>query len=208
MQLAFLCAEGCMMGRFDPSMLTDQQMLELFFIPEDENDARSELKGEADDGCTWEGVNCENEANITRIQWCSWNVTLTGSIDFRRIPRHTEFLNLYEQALTGTVDATGFPESLTVFALQECAFSGTIDLGHLPQGMQVFGVYNNRITAVQNVCNLPFSLEQLFVEEPSIESKTIHVGALPANGLQPKFIGCGFTDFSCERDEDRTRIDI
>ena len=208
MRLTFLCADFSMMGRFDPSMLTEQQMLELFFTPKDVNEARADLRGDADDGCTWTGIYCNNHENITRIEWCSWDVRLIGSIDFQRIPPHTEFINLYNQALTGTMDATGFPDSLIEICLQECAFSGAIDLGHLPQGMRVFEVYDNCFTAVQNVRNLPLSLEHLYVEEPNVESEIIHVGALPANDLQANFVGCGFTDLYCERDEDRTRIHI
>ena len=214
MQLTFLCADFSMLGRFDPSMLTEQQMLELFFTPQDENEARADLRGDADDGCTWMGITCTYEyeettkKSITGIDWCPWEVHLVGSIDFRRIPPHTEFISLNEQALSGTMDATGFPESLTQICLQKCAFSGTIDLGHLPEEMQVFEVYDNCFTAVQNVCDLPYTLESLVIEEPSIESKTIHVGELPANDLQPSFIGCGFIDFSCESDEDRNRIEI
>ena len=207
MHLTFLCADTSIIGKVDPSMLTDQQMLELFFTPSDEREARSELKGDADDGCTWAGVTCENEEHIKRIRWCSWEVRLVGSIDLRRVPPHTESILLYKEALSGTMDVTGLPSSLIQISLQECAFSGTLDLGHLPQGIRSFGVHANCITAVQNVCNLPLSLEHLIVEELQIEAKSIYVGALPANDLRPNFAACGFTDLQCEREEDRARID-
>ena len=163
-----LCSDISHLGRFDAHMLTEQQMLELFFTPINEEDARADLRGDADDGCTWTGVTCTDSGSITKIEWCSWDVHLKGSIDFQRMPPHAKFINFYDVELTGEIDTTGLPDSLEEICLQDCAFSGTIDLGSLPRGMTAFEVYNNNVTVIQNVRNLPEKLMHLIIHEEHI----------------------------------------
>ena len=204
---SYLCADSASVGRFDPSVLTQQQIFELFFTPADEEEFRHRISW-TPDGCTWTGVQCTKEGIVGKIEWTSWHVQLQGSIDIRRMPRNTQFINFFNQALTGEIDATNLPESLHTLCLQECAFSGTIDLGHLPRGMVVLEMYDNRVTGVQNICNLPAGLEYLIIREFHIREKSVDVGALPASDLRVNLIGCGFTAFACERPEDKHRVKI
>ena len=208
MQLTILCADTVMMGRFDASMVPEQQMLELFFTPNDQEDARTELGGDADDGCTWNGVLCSATGAIEKIEWFPWEANLSGSIDFQRMPTKLKHFTVYNQALTGEIDATSLPESLTDLCLAICAFSGTIDLGHLPRGMVAFETFDNQVTSIQNVRNLPIGLERLNIRELHATEKTISIGALPDSELAPDFSGCGFQKVDCENPDDVPRVNI
>ena len=97
MQIAFISADVSMIGRFDASMVPEQQILDLFFTPNDPKTARRYLGGDADDGCTWNGVHCSTAGEIKEIQ-LSWDFELSGSIDFRRMPTHLELIHFCEIA--------------------------------------------------------------------------------------------------------------
>ena len=195
-------------GRCDSSMLTQQQMVELFFTPDDPDKSRKDLKGDPDDACTWEGIECTASGNIHRIEWCSWALQLKGSIDFKMFPLHVDFINLYDQGLYGEVDTIALPDSLEELCLQNCLFTGTLDLGSLPPRMRCFEVLNNEITAMCNVQNIPETVQWLTVREKHIVAKTIYVGALPESKLELKFIDCGFTEVVCARESDVDRVQI
>ena len=166
-------------GRIDTSSLTDQQMMEMFFVPDNLEDAREALLGDEDDACTWSKVTCDGSDHITEIDWHSIYFTLQGSIDFPMMPRHLEYFNLYDQKLVGAVDTTNLPEALQYFCIEECFFTGTLDLGNLPHKLDNFIVMDNKITGLVNFCNLPSSLVMLFIKEPIESSKQIRIGKLP-----------------------------
>ena len=120
-------ADFILAGRFDSSMLTQQHMVTLFFTPDDPEKSREDLKGDPDDACTWEGIECTEDGDIYRILWESGDVDLMGSIDFKMVPLTVEFINLYDQGLYGEIDTTAFPDSFQELFLQQCLFTGTID---------------------------------------------------------------------------------
>ena len=195
-------------GRCDTSMLTQQQMVELLFTPYDPNKSREDLKGDPDDACTWEGVECTEAGDISDIEWHSWVIQLKGSIDFKMFPMTVKFIKVYFQDLYGEIDTTAFPESLEYLCLAKCFFTGTIDLGSLPPRMQFFQVSNNKITEVRNVQNFPDTMQCLMISEKHIVAKTIHVGALPENNLKLNFRDCGFSEVICARESDVGRVQI
>ena len=203
-----LTIDATLAGRCDPSMLTQQQMVELFFTPEDPKEAREHLKGDPDDACTWEGIDCTEDGDIREILWRGWRFPLEGSIDFRMFPMAVKFVNIYEQGLRGDIDTTAFPESLEHLCLDKCFFTGTIDLGSLPPQMRTFEVFYNEITAVCNVQNIPKTVTSLRIREANIVAKTIHVGALPESDLKLSFLECGFTKVVCARESDLERVYI
>ena len=203
-----LSADFSLTGRCDPSMLTQQQMVELFFTPDFPQKSREDLKGDPDDACTWEGVECTDAGDIHRIQWQSWDVDLMGSIDFKMVPLTVEFINFYDQGLHGEIDTTAFPDSFRALFLQQCLFTGTIDLSRLPPRMCSFKVMNNKITGVCNVQNIPETVRWLKIQEKNIVDKTIRIGALPESTLKLDFLTCGFTKVLCDRESDAKRVQI
>ena len=127
--LTFALADTSTMGRVDASMLTQQQMMELFFTPSDYNTAREQLRGAEDDACSWTRVNCDDGKNITWIIWLVEGIVLAGSIDFSMPPLSLESLSIYRQKLIGEIDMCALPQKMEYFGVQECGFTGTLDLG-------------------------------------------------------------------------------
>ena len=197
------------LGRMDQSALTDQQMMEMFFVPENPEDAREALCGDEDDACTWNGVTCDESDQITEIQWHSMYIEpVQGSIDFPMMPRHLTWLNLYDHKLIGAVDTANLPEALEFFRIEECLFTGTLDLGSLPRNLGDFVAMGNTITGLVNFCNLPPGLSRLYIEEPIESSAKIRIGKLPKS-LNEIFLQVKCTDmlyFEAESDRDRVEM--
>ena len=203
-----LCIDAVGTGRMHPFMLSDQQMMELFFTPDKPEIARARLGGDADDACTWTNVQCE-EGRVTDISWNnkgSKGVLLAGSIDMARLPRSLELFTLYQQPLQGEAHTTNLPETLYVFSICFCRISGTLDLGNLPAPMVNFTVRGNAISAIVNVCGLPEKLELCQVQHERIANKVLRVGKLPQNDLQIRLQGCGITDVLFEDSADAMRV--
>ena len=191
------------LGRFDPAMLSDHNLMELFFTPENFDAAREVLGGDPDDCCTWAEVTCSPEGQITKINWCSYNVgKFAGSFDFLKFPKHMVNFNLYDEPFVGEVDFTALPETLLDVGLQRCAFSGTVDLGALPPDLRNIWIMGNQITALKNVCNLPPRLGCIIFQEENIQHESIRIGKLPQNGTVLRLQNCGFTDIQYEDPED------
>ena len=123
-------------GRVNPSTLSDQQLMELFFTPKDYESTRRELEGDEDNACTWRGVRCTGSNEVTLIDWHRSDLEIEGSIDFRMLRPLLLRLNLYCQPLTGEVDMSALPTELVTLCIQSCHLTGTLDLGNLPKTLQ------------------------------------------------------------------------
>ena len=189
------------LSRIDPSTLTDQQMIELFFSPDDFEASRVAFRGDEDDACSWNSVKCDEFGYIVEFHWL--NITLDGSINFKMIPRHLIWLNIGFQSLIGEVETTNLPQNMIFFCIQKCFFTGTVDLGALPRSLTDFYAMENKISGLVNVCNLPSTLRDLQIIE-NIEG-TVNVQKLPETLSQVTFdIGSAVVlNFEDESDRDR-----
>ena len=178
------CADTPSIGRFEPSMVTDHQMMELFFTPDSHADAREALGGDEDDACSWNGVRCDIPNTITFIEWLPADLILCGSLDFHRFPSHLTVLNLYEQRIYGEVDLRGIPRTMERIWLNRCLFTGTLDLGSLPTGLKELEFLGNKITAIRNFRNLPESIERIDVREAAVKQETLNIGKFPHTDLE------------------------
>ena len=204
-----LAADIGHLGRFDPSMLDDHAIMELFFIPDNIDAARDALGGDPDDACTWKQVKCSPDGNIIKIDWCSYNIgKIAGSFDFTKYPPHIVSLNLYDEQFVGEVNTAALPATMQDITLQACRFTGTLDVGALPPSLESFVVCENRITALVNVCNLPDSLRCFAVQEVYIEGKSIRIGRLPDSKLELRLEKCRFASIECENPDDVTRVKL
>ena len=203
-----LTIDSTLAGRVDSSMLTQQQMVELFFTPDDPLEARENLKGDPDNACTWEGIECTESGNIHRIEWCSWAFQMKGSIDFKMVPLAVSCINFFDQGLYGEIDTTAFPDSFQELSLGNCLFTGTIDLSRLPPRMRSVRVISNKITGVCNVQNIPETMRLLQIQEKNNVEKTIHIGVLPESNLKIEILTRGFTEVIYERESDAKRVQI
>ena len=196
------------LGRMDATDLTDQQAIELFFVPSNINEFRAQLAGDHEDACTWTGVLCSSDLHIESISWLNTDVHLTGEINFHIIPPRLVLLRLYAQKLSGEMDTSDLPQKLEIFSARRCFFSGMIDLGSLPETLTQFVTESNLIVSIHNVHSLPKNLQVLQIRERNVTQSSIHVGALPETRLTVNLKGCGIQDVTVDREADRDRVEI
>ena len=192
-------------GRFDASMLTQQQLMELFFTP-DESDPQEYAEPRfLDDACSWKGVVCGAGGLVEEIEWVSYMLQIVGTIDFSKMPRSMVDINFFEVPLFGEVDTGALPDSLTSICLQDCKFTGSLNMSALPPKLVSFSVAGNRISAVGHISNLPDSLDELAINEVLVAHTDIHIGKLPDTDLVVFLYG-GFTKVTFEDQSDARRV--
>ena len=208
--LLIICADLSLdVGRIDPKMLDSQQVMELFFTPDDFALSQEGFGGSADDSCTWGGVFCDGDRNIVKIRWISWFQEHKGSVNFSFIPQTLADLHLSgHDEMRGEVGTSHLSPLLINFCLKECDFSGTLDMGSLPTFLETFVVQSNRITAVVNFVNLPSGLLQCDIGEQSVQEKEIYIGKLPATDLKIRLLGCHIQSVICESLKDAERVSL
>ena len=201
-----LCADLSIAGRVDLSMLTDQNLMELFFTPNDYDKARKQFGGDENDACSWKRTSCDGKGRLTEISWHSAFVKLRGSIDMTMLPPRLVTLNLYYQPLRGEVNTSALPETLRSICIDHSELVGTVDMGNLPRWLRGFTVHDNRITAVVNICNFPETLRHCRLEEDQIVEKTVRIGRLPDTEVYLNVYRCGFKVVEFENPEDERRV--
>ena len=205
--LFLLTIDSLPAGRIDPSMLTDHHLMELFFTPDDPEDARSRLSGDPDDACTWLEVACDDEGNVGEIDWPWRFVQLSGSINFQMLPRRLKLLNLSYQELVGEIDLQALPDTMEELYLRSCHFTGTLDFGNLPRGFMGLHVMKNKISALINLVNLPRDFDYFRIAEDNLQHTDLYVGALPeGTDYEINLISCGIDSVTYENPEDAKRV--
>ena len=205
--IALLGVDGNL-GRINHSMLTDQQMMELFITPDDHEEHLERLGGDEYDACTWSGIECKAEKQVTTIDWHSARIKIEGLIDFQALPPHLETLNLYEQNIHGEIETTALPPEMKCLCIQRTPLKGTLDMGSLPPNISEVTVTDNKVQAVINFVNLPQALRHCSITEKFLEPKSLHIGRLPANDLKFGLRKCGFNSVTFENAEDEKRVTL
>ena len=178
------------LGRINESFLSDQQMMELFYIPKWDDDPRSyfNFNGDDFDACTWTGVTCNSEKRVSSIEWRFSFIRLTGEINFNMVPPNLTNLQFLLQDLTGEIPASAFPQTMKAVNIQGCKFSGTLNLDSLPRSLESLTFLNNRFIVIANLRNLPENLAIVVIGEEQNTAGTLHVGKLQ-KGLSGVHLG-------------------
>ena len=142
------------LGRFNPSMLTDQARMEMLVASRKETTANQDyfLKFTTDDGdyldaCDWPCVACDDAQNVTSINW-KLQKWVDGPVTLDYLPENLEYMDiicrLFETAkASGTITTSLLPRVLQYLAVSGQNFFGTLDLSALPPAMTHFyGIYN------------------------------------------------------------------
>ena len=196
-------------GRFNTSMLSDHQLMELLVTPDDVAQARENLKGDEDDACSWKGITCNDENDcVTQISWHSSGLKVKGEMNFAMLPPKLTRLNLYHQPLRGSMDVSHLPEKLRILCVQSTGLTGSIDFGSLPRTLEQLFITDNKIESIQNIVNLPSVIQYFEVREPNVMPKSICVGRLDKEGFVIKLQKCGITKLRLEDEKDRRRVHL
>ena len=200
--LELLTSADTHIGRFDPAMLNDHQLMELFFTPDEADPGEYHQSGDRDDACSWKGVVCAEEKYVMNIDWLSAILAIMGTLDFAKMPRKVTVVNFSYQRLFGEVDTSTLPHSLKYVCLMGCNFSGRLELRTLPPNIESFIVEGNCFTSVGDIYDLPGSLHTLrMYREAAIKHRNIHVGKLRTQ-IYINLSGCGITNITYEDQKD------
>ena len=206
MMFTLLTSADTHIGRFDPAMLTDQQLMELFFTPDDRRSQNYGEFADPDDVCSWDGVTCTNDGTVQNISWSSVFCRIIGTIDFLKMPQHMIELTFFDAELSGEINTSSLPQSLFRFCVRGCNFHGSLDVSQLPRGLCSFGVSANSITAVSSIVNLPSTILEFIICEEFLDTKSIHIGKLPSPCGRIEISGCGFEKVTFEDPEDAKNV--
>ena len=204
--LTLLTADMSGLGRVNRAMLSETQVMELFFVPDDYDDSREKLKGDASDACTWKGLECNTNKQVMRIDWFDYDLDLAGEINFTMLPQYLCSLVLIDQKLRGEVDLCALPMTMLCIQIEFCHVTGTLDLGGLPNGLQGLYFTDNRISGIRNVRNLPVTLRRLQVNETAAQPKSVHIGKLPSSEIRINLYNCGLKEITFEDVADKEQV--
>ena len=176
--LTVFAVESIGIGRFDPSMLSDQDRFELFMTFDNPDDISEELHGDPLDHCSWSGVTCD-EGNIISIEWVSPYEEVKGEINMSMVPSHMELLLLERQQIRGDADLTHLPDTMKILRIIGCQLTGTLSFHSLPPKIEKVSFCYNRIEEISNFGNLPERIVEIELFEDYAELKDVDKSFLP-----------------------------
>ena len=174
--VSFAVDPSCI-GRFDPSMLSDQNRMELFMTFDDPNAVKECLRGDPLDACTWSGITCKDDS-IVKIHWISLFESVKGEINMRMIPPKVDSMWLDFEAIRGEANLTQLPVVMKALNIIDCQMTGTLLFHALPPKMEVIVIKKNDIEEISRFVNLPETLRELTISEENAELKDVKVNML------------------------------
>ena len=205
--LSLSFADSTTAGRINTDMLSEQQVMELFFTPDNHEDARDLLEGDEDDACSWTGIECDDDGRIFQIKWENTDNILHGSLNFSMFPHHTEYFGVEGQRLVGEIDVGHLSASLVFVGIHGTRITGTLDIEKLPRELIFFLISDNAICDIINVQNLPKSLQMLKVQERGIHKEVLVIEKLGRSCARLDFTNCDFKDIQFKDPADARRTE-
>ena len=174
------------LGKMDPSMLSDQDRMELFVA----NLAGKYLAhfqtqdGTFLDMCEWTGMECDKEGNIIEVSLqracdgtvcldffpesvdtliISSNGSLEGTLSTAKLPNQLEVCDLDGNNFDGAIDMTKLPKALSSLSVAQNDFSGGLDLKALPSGLEALNASENGFSGSLCLDSLPQCMRTLDV---------------------------------------------
>ncbi|KNH04552.1 hypothetical protein XU18_4236 [Perkinsela sp. CCAP 1560/4] len=95
----FACADDGI-GRFDRSMLSQQELMELFIFGLNEPEEVCGNRDDPDDVCEWKGITCNADRDIEKFLWIIKNDDGTGTLGFEFLPWSMKRLQMWRNALS------------------------------------------------------------------------------------------------------------
>ena len=159
--LPTLCTADASLGRFDFSSLSHQQLMEML-IENINGAAKLEYKaddtGDYLDVCTWLDIECDDDKNVTSIEFDS---CFRGDLNIEYIPQTVRRFKLLSEGATGTLDTSALSVNLEDFFIPYNDFSGEVNFRTLPPCLERFNISYNQLTGSVDLTALPNILKLL-----------------------------------------------
>ena len=136
-----LCADS-QLSRFDPFTLSSQMSMELLVDglgPAAQTFFQNWENGDYKEIAEWDGVTVNADGDVQEISWRIWSAvpvrSMSGTFDFRYLPRNLQKLYLVGVSCECTLDFAALPDQLTSLRLSRCDFTGSVDLAAFPSSI-------------------------------------------------------------------------
>ena len=195
-----LCADP--IGRFDASLLIDQQLMELLIDGLDgpSKQRYQTVDYEYKDACDWPGLSCDARGRVISVSIVSNPSNFVkGSLDLAYTPPHAKRLSCAgliatvdteklpesieelifrdSETFTGTIEMRSLPKNLSEVCVSRCGFTGSIDLTALPQRMHrivmEFCAFSGSLILPDYPNQLPLSLAFMSFSHNSLEGAVL-----------------------------------
>ncbi|KNH05842.1 leucine-rich repeat, partial [Perkinsela sp. CCAP 1560/4] len=173
----FACVDDGI-GKFDRSMLCQQDLMELFIFGLNKPEKICGSRADPADVCEWEGITCNDDGEVEEFEWICKNRHGTGIVGFESLPCSMKTLRMFWNALSGTIRLADLPEKMEELSLSCNQLTGSLDLDGLPATVRELGLGNNKFTGEVSFEKLPKCLKQLRLSQNQL-SGTICLTCLP-----------------------------
>ena len=170
------------LGRFDVESLPDQAIMEILISQLVESTVKQYQTPDGDftDKCTWSGVACDKDGNVTSIKfnWLSWWMPRYSVPEFNMFPRFLQSFSLHLGS-TSSIDIGALPPSLEALSVNVAKVDGVIKWDDLPENLEILNLQHLRDESPLIVKELPRTLKHCTLSCNSL------VGSLAIEDLPP-----------------------
>ena len=217
----FLTANSCNLGRCNPSLLSETQLLELLVADFADNASFLNEAGDFPALEKWEGVELKANRSVKHIRWSNSHLNLPfvmlrgqksvqpgGSIDFQWVPPQVTECTISWIKLEGTLETAVLPLGLEILSVPGNRLSGTFETAGLPRSLRNLSIGQNKFEGPFDLAALPREFKICFAGGNRL-SGTLDFSGLPKSVETLSLAGNHFMSPLCLRAIDKAlRLDV